>query len=146
MEQPNITSEIRKLIADKVSAGEQTRVPWITQEVLDRHADIEGGDTPFYLICARAHIKDIVRACIAKYDTKTPSDDRQLILAGFEHLQVAYTVERHGETTLVPVDQITDAELLARAAEYDDMARGCRAHAREIRKYVEERGEQIAAE
>jgi len=145
MDTPNITAEVRKLIADKTAAGEQTKVPWLTQEVLDRHSDIEGEDAPFYLICARAHIKDIVRACIAKYDTKEATNDKQLVLAGFEHLQIAYTVDRQGEVTLVPVDQLTNAELLARAEEYDGMAKSCRAHAREIRKYVEVRAAMEAA-
>ncbi len=145
METPNITTEVRKLIADNTANGEQTKVPWVTQEILDRHSAIEGEDAPFYLVCARAHIKDIVRACIGKYDSAEPANDKQLVLAGFEHLQIAYTVERQGETTLVPVDQLTDVELLARAAEYDDMAKSCRAHAREIRKYVESRTSVAAA-
>jgi len=145
MEMPNITKEVRELIADKVVNGEQIKVPWVTQEVLDRHSDIEGEDAGFYLICARAHIKDIVRSTIGKYDAKEPSSDRQLVLAGFEHLQIAYTVERQGEVTLVPVEQLTDKELLDRATEYDEMAKSCRAHAREIRKYVEARGAESAA-
>lgn len=61
---------------------------------------------------------------------------RQLVLDGFEHLQIAYTFEREGRTVLVPVDQCSEIELERRAREYDDMANGCRAHSRELREYI----------
>ena len=138
MRQNNITGEIRKLITDKIANNETVEVSWLTHEVIQRHCDIDGDDKSFYLVCAYAHVKDRVRQCIGKYGVKQMTD-RQLVLDGFSHLQVAYTVEREAGTVLVPVDQLADAELLARAREYDDMAVGCRDHAREIRKYVEAR-------
>lgn len=141
----NITGEVRKLIADKIASKETVRTPWIMNEVMQRHADIEGEDKGFYLVCARAHLKNVVRACIGKYDAASREQDTQIIMAGFDHLQIAYSVERHNETVLVPVDMLTDEELLGRAAEYDTMARGCKVHAKEIRKYVQARAMEEAA-
>lgn len=60
-------------------------------------------------------------------------------LPGFEHMQRGYQVERNGIRLLVPTDLLTDEEIEARAAEYDAMAAGCRAHARELRDFLERR-------
>lgn len=145
MEAINIHSEIRKLIADCVQRGEARTVASYVDIVMADHSAIEGDDADFYLVCTRARIKDIVSKTIGKFQPKAQASDRQLVLDGFEHLQVAYTFERGGETILIPVNQCSDIELLRRAAEYDDMANGCRAHSRELREYVEARTETGAA-
>lgn len=49
------------------------------------------------------------------------------------------------EIVLVPIHQLSDSELLGRAAEYDDMAKGCHKHALEIRGYVRAREREVAA-
>jgi hypothetical protein len=64
---------------------------------------------------------------------------------GFEHLQKAYPVERGDGREIVPVSQLTDLELEARAAEYDRMAEGCKKHALEIREYINSRVMSAAA-
>lgn len=145
MKQPSIRAEVRKFIADKIAHKEVIAVDWLTHEIVNSRADIEGEDAPFYRVCAYKHVRDEVKACVDKYDAKTPVSDSQLVLDGFEHLQVAYTVERKGITQLVPIDMLTDAELTKRAIEFEDMAKGCRKHALEIRGYVKAREEQRAA-
>ena len=140
----NVQSEIPKLIADCIARGEVRSVASYVDYVTAEYPAIEGEDADFYLICARARIKDIVSNTIGKFTPKAKQVDQQLVLDGFEHLQVAYTFERQGETVLVPVDQCTDIELAARAAEYDTMAAGCRSHAREIREYLATRTGQAA--
>jgi len=140
MNEQSITTEIRKFIADKISNSEPVIIPWLITEILDRKNDIGGGDLPFYLTCTRKAVSEIVRKCVGKYDT-TPNNDAQIVLPGFEHLQVAYPVERDGQQVLVPVNQLSDDELEQRAKEYDTMARSCRLHAREIRDYIKARRE-----
>lgn len=144
MEAINIHSEVRRLIADCVGRGEVRSVASYVDIIMADHSAIEGRDADFYIICARRSIKDIVSATIGKFAPKTKQQDTQLVLDGFEHLQVAYTFERMGEVVLVPVDQCTDIELAARAAEYEDMAKGCRSHARELREYIGTRAGQAA--
>lgn len=134
----DVSKEVRKIIADKIASGETIVVDWLAHEIVAGKSAIDGDDAPFYRVCAYTHVRDVVKRCVGKYDVK-PTTDEQLILAGFEHLQVAYSVCRGDQTVLVPVDQLSDRELLDRAAEYELMARGCRAHAAEIRSYVQAR-------
>lgn len=134
----NLYSEIRKFIQDRMDAGIILRAEWVTAEILGQKEEPDCEDADFYLICARNHVAEIVKKCIGKYRPKAVTDT-QIILPGFEHMQSGYLVEREGVRVLVPTDMLTDAELLARAEEYDAMALGCRAHAKEIRDFVERR-------
>ncbi len=138
MSETSIYPEVRKIIADKITNGEVVIIDWLTHEIIASKAGIEGPDTEFYRVCAFTHVKDVVKRCVGKYDAK-PSTDRQLVLDGFEYLQVAYSVMREGEIVLVPVDQLTDAEIEDRAKEYEAMAVGLRSHARELRNFRRER-------
>lgn len=135
----SIYSEVRKFVQDRVDAGVITRVEWLTTEYLDSKGDLAGGDVPFYRACARAHVNEIVRRVVGKYDARPMKADEQLILPGFTHLQKSYTIHRDGVNLLVPVDLLLPEELLARADEYEAMADGCKAHAIEIRKFIRSR-------
>lgn len=129
-------SEIRAFVAQKVAANVIVRVDWMTAEYIKTKARADGEDMPFYRACAGAHVADLMRRVVGKYESRPQQTDSQIVLPGFEHLQRAYTVVRDGVNVLVPVQLLTNAELEARANEYDAMARGCRAHAREIRSFV----------
>lgn len=135
MSEDSIYGEVRKHIADKVASGEVVIVDWVTHEIVGKRSDISGGDAEFYRVCAYSEIKRTVSRCIGKYDAKPATDD-QLVLDGFNHLQVAYTVRRNGRIELVSVDQLTDREIEDRAREYEAMALGCRSHARELREFA----------
>lgn len=134
----SLYADVRDFIQGRLDAGLILRADWVTAEILAGKQEPECEDADFYLICARNHISEVVKRCIGKYSAK-PTTDEQLKLPGFEHMQKAYQVEREGVRLLVPTDMLTDAELLRRADEYDEMAVGCRAHAREIRDFVERR-------
>lgn len=144
MEPINIYGEVRKLITDCVARGEARSKASYVNTIMSEHDAISGDDADFYLICTRHRINDIVSATIGKFTPKTQTADTQLVLDGFEHLQVAYTFERNGEVYLVPIDQCSELELATRAREYEEMAEGCRAHAREIREYNATRKPQAA--
>lgn len=134
----SLYTDVRDFIQSRLDAGLILRAEWVTTEILAAKQEPECEDADFYLICARNHISEVVKRCIGKYSAK-PTTDEQLKLPGFEHMQKAYQVERDSVRLLIPTDALTDAELLARAEEYDAMAVGCRAHAREIRDFVERR-------
>ena len=137
----DVTGEIRKLVSDKVEAGLVVRVEWLTTEILSTKSDIQGDDADFYVACGVDFIKDTVKRCIGHYQPKAASEpDRQIVMDGFDHMQKAYTVERDSETVLVPVDMLSDDEIEARALELEAMARGCIAHAKELRAYRRGRG------
>lgn len=134
MAETSVYREVREFIAAKIARGEIVSVDWLTHEIVANKRGISGDDVEFYRVCAFTHVRDVVKRCVGKYDAK-PATDVQLVLDGFEHLQVAYTVERRGENVLVPVDQLTDCEIEGRAVEYEKMAKGCLAHAKELRSY-----------
>ena len=131
----SIYTEVRKFVQDRVEAGVITRVEWMTSEYLGTKDQVNGKDVPFYQACAIAHVNEVMKQVVGKYDTKKSRAESQLIFPGFNHMQKAYTVHRDGVRLLVPVDLLLDEELDARAAEYDAMAQGCRDHARELREY-----------
>jgi hypothetical protein len=141
-----VTSEIRRLVQDRVDSGIAVRVDWFTQEILTLKCEIEGDDTDFYVACAVGFIKDTVKRCIGDYKPKASSvADAQMVMDGFDHMQKAYTVDREGETVLVPVQHLTSVEIEGRAAELEAMAKGCIAHARELRAYDQGRGALLSA-
>lgn len=129
-----VTREIRALVQDRIAAGVIVRVDWFTAEILAMKSRIEGEDADFYLACGADVIRDTVKRCIGDYEPQATTS-AQLVMDGFDHLQKAYTVNRDGERVLVPVDLLTDVEIEGRAAELDDMARGCIHHAHELRGY-----------
>lgn len=140
----SLYGDVRDFIQSRLDAGIILRADWVTDEILASKQEPECEDADFYLICARNHLAEVVKRCIGKYSPK-PTTDEQLKLPGFEHMQKGYQVEREGVRLLIPTDALTDAELLARAEEYDAMAIGCRAHAREIRDFVERRQSEAGA-
>ena len=139
-----VTREIRKIVQNKIDAGAIVRVEWLTSEILHNKDDIEGADADFYLTCGADFVKKTVKRVIGGYAPR-PETDQQLVMDGFDHLQRAYTIERDGLTVLVPVTMLTDQELKARAIEYESMAAGCKAHAKEIRRFIVNRATKSAA-
>ncbi|WP_423208772.1 hypothetical protein [Paracoccus yeei] len=137
----DVTSEIRRLVQERVNAGISIRVEWFTQEILSMKCEIEGDDADFYVACAVDFIKETVKRTVGEYAPKaSAATDRQIVMDGFDHMQKAYTVNRDGEQVLVPVQHLTDDEIEARAEEYEAMAKGCIAHAKELRAYRRARG------
>lgn len=136
----DVTSEIRKIVSDRIEAGVVIRAEWLTTEILAMKSHFEGDDADFYVACAVDFIKDTAKRCIGLYAPKASvSTDTQIVMPGFDYVQRAYTVDRDGEVVLVPVHLLTDEEVQARAAELMAMARGCVAHAKELRAYLRER-------
>lgn len=139
-----VTNEIRRQVADRVDAGISIRVEWFTQEILSQKDQISGDDADFYVSCAAVFIKDTVKRCIGLYEPKTTApQDRQLVMDGFDYLQKAYTVDRAGERMLVPVQDLTEDEILVRAEELKAIAKGTQKHALELLGYL--RAKQAAA-
>lgn len=139
MNEDSVRAEIHKLIDEKIATGVAVKVDWIAAEILQLKCDITGEDAPFYRVCTFKEVKREAKRAIGKYDA-TDRTPEQLALPGFKHLCRAYPISRdEDEIMLVPVTQCSDDELLARADQLDEMAKGCRAHAREIRAYVRAR-------
>ena len=137
LSEEKIYAEISKYVSDLVDRGVVSRVNWITDNFLSSRPDISGEGATLYRYCTRAHVNVIVKRVVKKYDVEARAvQDEQLRLEGFEYLQRAYTMPRDGHIELVPIYKCTNDELLARAIEYDKQAKGCIAHANELRLFV----------
>ena len=121
---------IRRYVSGMVDAGQCVNQEWATTDILNTFDDITGPDADFYMITARHWVNNEVKAAIGK---------KQLVLEGFENLQKAYPIMRGEVRELVPVDQMTDSELEGKVMEYMNMAKGCLAHASELRLYLSAR-------
>ena len=126
-----------RLIADKIRNGEIVHMPWAVNEIIKSQGGIGGDGVPFYSLCAREHVYRLVKKAVGKYDKA--EDNAQMPLRGYEYLQEDYTVERGDERQLVPIDLISNEELVKRANEFHKQSKGLEAHAKEIEGYVLDR-------
>lgn len=133
-----IRKQITSFIANKVGRDEIINMDILVHEIVQSRSGIVGPDADFYRVCTYQKVHEVAKTCVAKYNAED-QPSRQIALPGFEHLQVAYPVARNGVKLLVPINRMTDEEIMERAEEYDAMAKGCRDHARELRGYITKR-------
>lgn len=146
MKQSDLIAEVQALIEARLAAGQDTPQPWAIEAILMAHPGIEGADAPLYRLCAREHIGVTVRQVLRRLRPDTEDvPPEQLPLPGFKHLQQGYLIERNSVSTVVKTEDLTDEEIERKAAEYDQMAVGCREHAEELRRYARTRGTRGAA-
>ena len=143
MNKGEIEQVAHQLIADKIGAGEIVQMQWAVHEVVSSMGEIQGEGVEFYAFCARDCVYGIVKKCVERYEKPDAPD--QLLLEGFEHIREAYTVERGGKRELVPIDLVTDEEILARADQYEMQSKALIAHAKELRQFVEDRARRLVA-
>lgn len=135
MDEARVATEMHEMMDEKLDAGVIALPSHIVSKMLEKRKGIDGDDAEFYRVHTFDRLMQIAKRVVGKYraDEQTSA---QLLLPGFQHLCKAYPMMRDGEVAIVPVTLCTDEELHARANQLDEMAKGCRAHAREIRQYV----------
>lgn len=137
---PNDLDQIaHSLITEKINQGEVVNMHWAVTELIDSQGMIHGDGVPFYSLCAQEHAYRVVKKAVDKYDKPQAGDDLQMILEGYEYLQEAYTVDRDGQRQLVPIQLVSNGELLGRAREFRKQAAGLSSHAEELERYVKTR-------
>ncbi|WP_233866732.1 hypothetical protein [Paraburkholderia adhaesiva] len=146
----SLTAEIKQIIRDLESRNERKVPDWITNVVLKKHPlpkNMPDDDADFALLCEHAHVRSTVGQVLGRPKLEVnPTPNPQLILEGFEHLQKEYVVTaEHGAKVSVPIEQISDEQLLEKADELDATSLTLAAHAVEMRRYVAERGQKRAA-
>lgn len=129
-------TEIEDLIRHRIGGGEIVRKEWICHELLSRHPLPDFPDIDFTQVCRRLAVMDAVNKVNRRFKEE-PENVAQgdLPLAGYTYLQQAYSVERDGDTVLVPIGRMTMQERRAKVALYREMAEGCRGHADELERY-----------
>lgn len=132
----DIKTIAHELISAKLNAHQEVAMEWAVHEIIMKQGSITGDGVEFYRLCAREHCYRIVKSVVDKYKgDETTEDKQQILLPGFDYLQVAYTVHRNDEIILVPIELLTDEEIDARALEFEKQAEGLNAHAEELRIY-----------
>lgn len=135
MQRETIRGEISEIVLRRLSEGRPVPVTWVCHEFLNKHNRVEGEDVDLYKLAAYSYARDIAKRVIGKFDTSEETGQMDL-LPGEEHIRTAYSIKRGDEFVLVPTEQCSDQELLARANEFERNAKGLRAHARDLRRYV----------
>ena len=139
----DIRAFIGKYVSDKVEAGELVNQTWATTDILSKYDGIQGDDKDFYLITARQWVNDEVKSSIKRFDDDSAGENSQYVLDGFDHLRQAYPIKRGGVRCIVPIEQCTNDELLAKAQEHYSLAEANVQHGDEIVQYVESRQQAV---
>lgn len=136
-----IDTEVATFIAAAVEQRHPVHTNWVVHSLVLQHQEIRGADAAWYLTCAYGHIRARVRDALRKQGliTEAQHADSQMVLSGWQHLQQSYLVEREEVSQIIPIDLLTEEELLAKAYEYRVMGQGCFAHADELDRYREEK-------
>jgi hypothetical protein len=138
------SKELRYLVQSEVEQRiEQKRIvkiSWVTHAIVTKRNIPEGFKDRGFFVAATYHgVEAIVRDIIRKYKTDESSDATQLILPGYERLQCVYSIERDGSPCIVPIEQLTAAELESKIQRLLANAKGLKQHALEMRRYLEEK-------
>lgn len=109
------------ILGDHDEAGLKKKLP--------RHHD-------FWSFCGYAETRrEATRVINKRAGIRDETEDREPVFPGFERLQRYYVVKRNGEEIGVAIEDLTDAELESKAAEYRSQADGCNRHANELDRY-----------
>jgi hypothetical protein len=149
-----VRSEINAVLDQLQARGEAVQPQWVTHEICSRHRAglaVLGADAPtaqvddrdFWEYAGYAQTRKLTTRCVNEREQPDARADNP-VLPGFEYLHHYYVHTRDGVDVMVPIEQSTDDELLAKAATYETLAASCTAHATELRRYVDWRRAQAA--
>jgi hypothetical protein len=130
---------LHKEIADRHQylAKEDGAAPksWLVEAVMLLHNEDR---SDFAEYCSHAHVSAEVDRYIRRLrELETDGSEDQLLLEGWDHLQVEYVLTRDEESVIVRIDCMTFDEREAKAAQHDAWGMGHFQHARELRRYNE---------
>lgn len=134
-----VRDDIRRYIGFMAERNNSQLDPdWITQAVLNEHADITGPDSDFYLCCSRQTVRHEARQIINRLEWDQEKD-AQIVLEGFERLQKYYMTERSGQRVAVRIDLMTQDELESKLREHEARLAAEEVHVQELRRYIDQR-------
>lgn len=141
MSHQTLGEEINTLLDDLAGQGREWNPTWIAHTICKGHEPglAQNDDAEFWRTCGYSDCRREVTRCINRRAGDAPERREQIAMPGFEHLQAYYVVERGGEELGIPVDLLSDDELLAKAAHYRKMGAACFAHADDIDRFRRDR-------
>ncbi|WP_143328034.1 hypothetical protein [Caballeronia pedi] len=122
---------------------EQRKLPkhpdWITQAIMRRHPLPKvTKHADFYEYNTRANVREAVAAQVRRAKLNTEAvPDRQGVLEGFERLQKEYLVERDGTEVAMPIESMSDEQLMEQFYKLQAMEKGLFQHGQEILRYID---------
>lgn len=144
----DLVNEIRAISDGFLKKGIAMHPDWVTDEIMKSHDDINGEDADFYLLASREAVRDEVRKQINRFKLtpeKALDVDRQLVLDGFERLQIAYVIDISGTAVAISLKKMTSTQRRTKSAELRAMGAGCYQHADEIDRYDDLYPNELAA-
>lgn len=138
-----LTKEIHAQLDALAAERRPWNASWIAHAICNGHDEVISRDGPdgqehadFWRHCGYQNTREEVRRCINQRAGERPDrDPSQPSLPGFDHLQAYYLVKRQGEEIGIPIFDLTDAEIEAKAELYRTMGKACFAHARELTRF-----------
>lgn len=149
-----ITSEINQTLDTLAMRGGEWKAQWITHSVVSGHASglSDNAEADFFRLTAYIAIREMVRRIIGERAGDNAAEKmrdarRQIELPGFErdHLQDYYLVRRAGEDVGIPIVDLTDDEVAAKARDLRAMGVSCLEHADELDRFLQWRSLRQAA-
>ena len=134
----DLTREIDEKLDAYIDADKVLNADWITSEICLDHKEglAENEEAEFWEHGATRQVRNEVRRRINKMrGDRADRDPRQAHLPGFAHLQSHYMIERRGDEVGVPIFELTDAEVDAKAQLYRTMGASCYEHADELERF-----------
>jgi hypothetical protein len=141
----DLYSEVRQIIADRSVDGTIINRGWLVAAILKKHPikrPSEKQPDDFSICCRQLAVSAAVDKALArlKHEDEGGADPDTIEFdlprkPGFRHLRQIYPLRRDGQIFLVPIDQMTDEEMNAKAATYDKASESYAEHAEELRRY-----------
>lgn len=125
--------DVRRLVAEaKARLTKDNSVvarSWVVKSVIKDHPEAVKDD--FAAVCVHETLGRVWLSLV-QAEKVSPEQAKQLDLPGFAHIQRRYSVERFGERCDVPLEAMTELELVAKENELRQMGRACLEHADEL--------------
>lgn len=140
----NFYSSLKDEISIKVQAlaeqGRPMHPSWISNDICNDHDDglnADSDDAGFWRQGAYHAVRSEVGSFLRRHYSpeKTAEDGGQQTLAGFEHVQTHYIVERNGDEQAVPTIQLSDEEIDAIASRIIATGNTLLAHGEELMRF-----------
>lgn len=150
LNQKDVRREVLTAVQAHVDLDEDIPVEWLVHAIVQEHDDIKGADAEWHTVTAFMAIRTEMRHAL-HVSVDSPRAPRRRVVGSdveadeapqgelFDRLQPAYLVKRGKEVWLVPRARLSDAELYAKADEYDAFGEGARQHAEQLRRYAAKR-------
>lgn len=131
----NVQRETERLVEKKRAAQKRISADDVTLTiVLSNYPSFKQG-SDYICLCVWNTTRKIVGDYLARHFKDDDGETKQLRFPGFDHLQRAYLVSEQGDSVVVPLEQLSAAQLDHIADRIEKEGKAKLRHAKEVRKY-----------